>query len=47
MDDFYFDEIGEVVKAWNALHDPDGDGGADAVQEVSPLDFFGDGGEYL
>ncbi|MEA5015004.1 MAG: hypothetical protein VB099_10625 [Candidatus Limiplasma sp.] len=39
------DEIGEVIKAWNALHDPQGDSGE--TKMVDPLEFLGEGGERL
>ena len=45
LEDYYMDEIGEVIRAWNALHDPNGDSGE--AEMVSPLAFLGDGGERL
>lgn len=45
LEEYYMDEIGEVIKAWNALHDPQGDSGE--TKMVDPLEFLGEGGERL
>ena len=39
------DEIGEIVEAWNDLHDPSGRR-AEAVSG-DPMAFFGGGGEAV
>ena len=45
LEEYYMDEIGEVIKAWNALHDPQGGSGETKI--VDPLEFLGEGGERL
>lgn len=44
MEDYYADEIGPVMAAWNALHNP---AGADKVEQVDALTFLGGDGEWL
>lgn len=43
MEDYYPDEIGEIIAAWNDLHKPD----RDRVEEADAVTFLGDGGERL
>lgn len=44
MEDYYPDEIGEIIAAWNELHEP---GGREARQAGrDPLAFFGGDGEW-
>lgn len=43
MEDYYFDELAQVVEAWNDLHRPQ----QEEAEEVHPLEFFGGGGEFL
>lgn len=43
MEDYYFDELGEVLEQWNALHRaPD-----DEERDVDPLTFLGTDGEWV
>ena len=44
LEDYYMDEIGSVVKAWNALRRPPAD---EAEEAVHPEAFFGGGGERV
>ena len=44
MEDYYLDEIGAVIEEWNALHDPDREGG---TEQVDALTFLGEGGEVV
>lgn len=43
MEDYYLDEIVEVISEWNALHMPGGED--EDVEMVDPRTFLGDGGE--
>lgn len=43
MEDYYFDEIGAVIGAWNQLHDPN----HLEEEEVDAVSFFGGGGERV
>ena len=43
MEDYYFDEIGAVAEAWNALRRPP----ADEAEAVHPEAFFGGEGERV
>lgn len=43
MEEYYIDELPEIVEAWNRLHDPDA---ADA-REVDPMTFLGGDGEWV
>ena len=42
MEDYYIDEIDEVIAQWNALRRGD-----EVEEEVDPLTFFGYGGEVI
>lgn len=42
MEDYYIDEIVEIVKAWNRQH-----GAEEEEKEVDALTFLGDGGEVF
>lgn len=46
MEDYYIDEIPEIIRAWNTIHGK-GDDGEDAPAETDPMKFFGEGGEIL
>jgi len=42
LEDYYFDEIGEIIHQWNALHH-----GEEGEDEVDAMTFFGGGGERV
>lgn len=43
MEDYYMDEIGDILGQWNRLHNPDGE----ETMEVDAQEFLGEGGEWL
>lgn len=45
LEDYYMDEIGEIIHVWNAMRDPNAESGE--TEMVDPLEFFGDGGELV
>ena len=46
FEDYYFDEIGPVLEAWNKLHSPDKTG--ERVEDVSdPMAFLKEGAELV
>ncbi len=42
LEDYYMDEIGEVIRAWNNLH-----GAGDQEEQVDGAAFLGSGGEWV
>ena len=46
LEDYYPGELGAIVEAWNRQHGAKDDTSA-AAEAVEPINFFGDGGEYL
>ena len=42
LEDYYFDEIGEIIHQWNALYQ-----GEEEEDQVDALTFFGEGGEMV
>lgn len=43
LEDYYIDEISEVIAGWNRLHNPD----SDRIETVNAKAFLGDGGEVI
>lgn len=43
LEDYYPEEIGEIMEEWNALHDPD----REEIVEMKAEDFLGGDGEWL
>lgn len=43
FEDYYFDELGSIIEAWNALHGAE----KEMVENAEPFDFLGEGGEWL
>lgn len=43
MEDYYLEEISEVISAWNGLHGR----GEEAEEEMDAMAFFGGGGERV
>jgi len=46
LEDYYIDEISEIIKAWNTIHGKTDDA-EDGPVETNPMKFFGEGGEIL
>jgi len=44
MEDYYMDEIGDIIGAWNRLQ---GGGKEQEEEKVDPMMFFGGGGEFV
>ena len=42
LEDYYMDEIGPVIQAWNALH-----GAGEQEEQVDGAAFLGGGGEWV
>lgn len=45
LEDYYPDEIGAIIGAWNDLHNPHR--ATEETETIDPLAFFGDGGERV
>ena len=43
MEDYYMDEIGDVIREWNRLHNPD----REETIQMEAEEFLGGGGEWL
>ena len=43
LEDYYMDEIADIIGEWNRLHNPD----AEETTEVDAMTFLGDGGERV
>ena len=43
MEDYYMDEIGDVIREWNRLHHPD----REETIQMEAEEFLGGGGEWL
>lgn len=43
MEDYYLEEISDVVGEWNRLHNPE----HEEIVEMKPEEFLGGGGEWL
>jgi len=43
LSDYYMDEIGWVIQAWNERHNPD----KEWEEKVDAMTFLGSGGEWL
>lgn len=43
FEDYYIDEIQEIMKAWSILHGKEDD----EPEQLDPMAFFGNGGEVL
>lgn len=44
FEDYYLDEVGEVMAEWNALHNRSRD---EETEKADPLAFLGAGGEWV
>lgn len=43
MEDYYPEELGEIIGQWNELHDPN----REEIVEMNAEEFLGGGGEWL
>lgn len=43
MEDYYPEELGEIIRQWNELYDPE----REEIVEMKAEEFLGGGGEWL